>query len=325
MKRTILSIIAILFITGCFAAPTPAPIPSVVTEVTVVMGYIPHVQFTPWYVAEKKGYFAAEGIKVNYNWGFELDGVKLVGANQADFALLGGDQVIQARAQNIPVVYVANWYNAFPIAIFSLKEKNIRVPKDLVGKKVGLPGFYGATYSGWRALLYESGIKESDMQVQDVGFNQVAALTQGLVDAAAGYSNNEPIQLALAGKEINVIQVGEYSKLVGIGLVANEKTVAERPQVAQKLVRAFLRGLDDTIKNPSEALAISMQSLPEASGQNSKATDAVLNASIKLWQNSRLGYVDPAAWTLSAKFMKDAGLIKTDIDVTKAYTNSFVP
>lgn len=325
MKRTILSIIAILFITGCSAAPTPAPIPSAVTEVIVVMGFIPHVQFAPWYVAEKKGYFAAEGIKVNYNWGFELDGVKLVGANQADFALLGGDQVIQARAQNIPVVYVANWYNAFPIAIFSLKEKNIRVPKDLVGKKVGLPGFYGATYSGWRALLYESGIKESDMQVQDVGFNQVAALTQGLVDAAAGYSNNEPIQLALAGKEINVIQVGEYSKLVGIGLVANEKTVAERPQVAQKLVRAFLRGLDDTIKNPSEALAISMQSLPEASGQNSKATEAVLNASIKLWQNSRLGYADPAAWSSSVKFMKDAGLIKTDIDVTKAYTNSFVP
>ncbi len=317
---------ALVCIAACAVTPqASAPTPSSTTEVTVVMGFIPHVQYAPWYVAEKKGYFAAEGIKVNYNWGFELDGVKLVGANQADFALLGGDQVIQARAQSIPVVYVANWYNAFPIAIFSLKEKNIRVPKDLVGKKVGLPGFYGATYSGWRALLYESGIKESDVQTQDIGFNQIAAVTQGLVDAAAGYSNNEPVQLTLAGKEINVIQVGEYSKLVGIGLVTGEKTLAERPQVVQKVTRAFLRGVQDTINNPGEALAISMQNLPEAGGQNQKTTEAVLNASIKLWQNARVGYVDPAAWASSAKFMKDAGLIKTEIEVTRAYTNQFVP
>ncbi len=163
------------------------------------------------------------------------------------------------------------------------------------------------------------------MQTQDVGFNQIAALTQGLVDAAAGYSNNEPVQLILAGKEINVIQVSEYSKLVGIGLVTNEKTLAERPQLVQKITRAFLHGLQDTLTKPDEALAISLQNLPEASGQNQKTTETVLNASIKLWQNPRLGYVDPAAWSASAKFMKEAGLIKTDIDVTKAYSNQFVP
>ena len=305
------------------ATPTTAP-PNTVTQVSVVMGYIPHVQFAPWFVADKKGYFAAEGIQVNYNWGFELDGVKLVGANQADFALLGGDQVIQARAQNIPVVTVANWYNAFPIAIFSLKEKNIVTPKDLVGKKVGLPGFYGATYTGWRALLYEQGIKESDIQTQDIGFNQIAAVTQGTVDAAAGYSNNEPVQLVLAGKQINVIQVGEYSKLPGIGLVTNEKTIAERSQVVQKVVRAFLRGLADTNGNPQEALTISTQVVPEAGGQNQKTTEAVLNASVKLWQSARLGYSDPAAWTEAAKFMRDAGLIKNDVDASKAFTNNFV-
>jgi putative riboflavin transport system substrate-binding protein len=320
---TFLSLL-VVFVTACAPSATPAPAASAVTEVTVVMGFVPHVQFAPWYVAEKKGYFAAEGVKVNYNWGFELDGVKLVGANQADFALLGGDQVIQARTQGVPVVYVANWYTAFPIAVFSLKEKNILMPKDLVGKKVGLPGFYGATYTGWRALLYESRIKESDVQTQDVGFNQVAALTQGLVDAAAGYSNNEPVQLSLAGKEINVIQVSDYSKLVGIGLVTNEKTLAERPQLVQKITRAFLRGLQDTLGKPDEALAISLQNLPEASGQNLRSTETVLYASVKLWQSPKLGYSDPAAWAASAKFMKEAGLVKSDVDVSKAFTNQFI-
>ena len=107
-----------LWLAACATAPTPVPTkassvtptvapPAAPVEVTVIMGYIPHIQFAPWFVAERKGYFAAAGVKVNYTWGFEIDGLKLLGANQADFAMLGGDQVIQARAQNIPLVYVA--------------------------------------------------------------------------------------------------------------------------------------------------------------------------------------------------------------------------
>ncbi len=192
----VISILAGLGVACATPTPTAAPTPNTSpVEATVVMGYIPNVQFAPWFVAEQKGYFAAAGIRVKYNWGFEVDGIKLVGANQADFAMLGGDQIIQARAQNIPLVYVANYYNSFPITIFSLKEKNIRTPADLVGKRVGLPAFFGATYTGWRALLYSTGIKETDIQVRDIGFTQVAAVTQGVVDAAAGYSNNEPVQL----------------------------------------------------------------------------------------------------------------------------------
>ena len=313
-------------IAACATATTPAsPTSASLTQVSVVMGYIPHVQFAPWYLADKKGYFAAAGIKVNYNWGFELDGIKLVGANQAEFAMLGGDQVLQARGQNIPLVYVANYYNSFPISLISLKEKNITSPKDLVGKKVGLPGFYGATYTGWRAMLYASNIKESDIQTQDIGFTQVAALTQGLVDAVAGYSNNEPVQLRLVGKDINVLNVGDYSKLVGIGLVTNEKTLAEKPQVVQAVVTALTRAMQDTVKNPNDAMDATLANLPEAGGSNLKTTQAVLDATIPLWKSSRTGFVDPADWTASYKFMKDAGFIKNDFDLTTAYTNKFVP
>lgn len=289
------------------------------------MGYIPNVQFAPWYVVEKKGYFDEQGLKVKLNWSFEVDGIKLAGANQADFAMLGGNQVIQARAQDVPLVYVANYYNAFPISIFSLKDKNIKSPKDLVGKKIGLLAFFGATYTVWRALLYEAEIKEAEGRVQNIGFTQVAAVTQGTVDAAAGYANNEPVQLKLAGKEINVIQVGDYTKLVGSGLVTSEKMVAEKPQVVRALVTALVRGMKDAIAKPDNAMAIVVQNLPEAGGQNEKTTKAVLNATIELWSSPHLGYTGPANWAASAKFMRDAGFIKTEIDVTQAYTNKFVP
>ena len=295
------------------------------SEVTIVMGYIPNVQFAPFYVAQSKGYFAEAGIKPKFNWGFEMDGIKLVGANQANFAMLGGDQVIQAREKDIPLVYVANYYNGFPIVVVSLKEKKIEKAQDLAGKRIGLPAFWGATYTGWRALLYGANMKESDVKAQDVGFAQVAALTQGVVDAVAGYANNEPVQLRLQGKEINVMRVADYSRLVGIGLVTNEKMVAEQPQVVRGVVYALMRGIRYSIDNPNDALAITIQNIPEAGGTNFKTTEAVLNATIDLWKNPQLGYVDPAAWAASYKFMKDAGFIKTEFDITKAYTNKFLP
>jgi NitT/TauT family transport system substrate-binding protein len=333
--------LSVLLLAACSTTPTPEPpLPTVpaptiaptkvatvasgLPEISVVMGYVPNVQFAPWYVAESKGYFAEAGIKVKFNWGFEVDGIRLVGANQADFAMLGGDQVIQARDQVIPLVYVANYYNGFPIVVVSLKEKKIEKPQDLAGKKIGLPAFYGATYTGWRALLYEANLKESDVKVQDIGFAQVAAVTQGIVDAVAGYANNEPVQLRLQGKDINVIRVADYSRLVGIGLVTNEKTIAEKPQVVRGVVTALMRAVQYSIDNPDDALAITVQNIPEAGGTNLKTTDAVLKATIDLWKSPHLGYADPAAWAASYKFMKDAGFIKTEFDITKAYTNKFI-
>ncbi len=173
--------------------------------------------------------------------------------------------------------------------------------------------------------MYGAGIKESDIQTQDVGFAQVAAVTQGVVDAAAGYSNNEPVQLTLNGMGINTIQVSDYTRLVGMGLVTNEKTVADRAPLVEKMVRALNRGIADTLKNPDEALSISVNYVQEAGGSNLNMTKAVLAATQDLWQSPRIGWVDPADWAASEKFMKDAGFIKTDIDITKAYTNEFVP
>lgn len=319
------SAIALLSMSACApAAPLP-PTNAPLTEVSVVMGYLPNVQYAPFYVAEEKGYFAQEGIKVNYNWGFEFDGVKLVGANQADFAIVTGDQILQARSQDVPLVYIGNWFNAFPISVTSLADKNIKTPQDLIGKKVGLPGLFGASYTAWRALLYTQKINEQQVNVQNIGFTQVQALSQGTVDAAVTYSNNEPVQLELAGKRVNQINTWEYAKLVGNGVATNEATLKNRPQLAKGFVRALLRGVQDTINNPDEAMQITVKHLPEAGGENLATSRAILNASIPLWKNSRLGETRLADWQAMEQFMRDANFISTSVDVKQAFTNDLIP
>lgn len=317
--------LVVLLMVACAPSAVPTPTAAPVTPVTVVMGYIPNVQYAPFFVAEEKGYFAQEGIQLNYNWGFEFDGIKLVGANQADFAIVTGDQIVQARAQNVPIVYIGNWYNAFPISVVSLADKNIKTPQDLVGKKVGLPGLFGASYTAWRALLYASGLKEQDIAADNIGFTQAQALNQGTVDAAVVYANNEPVQLQLAGKKLNSINTWEYAKLVGNGIAANQATLKNRPQIARGFVRALLRGIQDTMDNPDEALQITLKRVPEAGGDNLATSKAVLLTSVPLWKNTRLGETRLADWQAMEKFMLDAGFINSPVDVNQAFTNEFLP
>lgn len=317
----------LLTLTAIACAPTapPATNTPALTDVTVVMGYVPNVQYAPFYVADQKGYFAAQGLRINYNWGFEFDGIKLVGANQSDFAIVTGDQIIQARAQNIPIVYVGNWYNAFPIEVVSLSAQNIRSPADLVGKKVGLPALFGASYTAWRALLYTSNLRETDVRVENIGFTQVQALERGTVDAAVVYANNEPVQLQLAGRSLNAIKTWEYAHLVGNGVAVNETALANHPQIVRAFVRALLHGVQDTLSDPASALAITVAQLPEAGGENLAKSDAILRASLPLWENTRLGETRLADWQAMADFMREAGFISTPVDVNRAFSNDYLP
>lgn len=330
MKQTIIILVAAVILVGCGAAAGQGKTDFTTTNVaapltvTVAMGYIPDVQFAPYLVAQSKGFFAAEGIKPTFNWGLEVDGVRLVGAKQIDFANVSGDQIIQARAQGIPIVYVANWFNSFPIEIISFKDKGILTPQDLVGRRVGLPCLCGASYTAWRALLAKENIDPARINVQNIGFTQVAALTNGVVDAAVVYANNEPVQLKLAGKQIDEIKVWEYAQLVGNGVAANEDTIKNRPDLIKRFVRALWKGIAYTINYPDEALKISIDAIPEAGGANLEKSRAVLQASIALWKSPQPGVSRLADWQAMEQFMRAADFIPQDVDVSQAFSNEFV-
>jgi len=302
----------------------------VVTELETIstrltMGYIPNIQFAPIYVALEKGYFREAGFDVILEYGDETDAVALVGAGEQKFAIASGEQVLLARAQGLPVTYVAAWYQDFPVGVVSFKDSGIETPESMAGAKIGIPGLYGASYIGFKALLNAGGLTENDVTLLPTGFNQVESMATNQVDASVVYIANEPVVLRSHGYDVNVISVADYLQLVANGLVTNETTIQENPEMVKAFIQAMLLGISDTVGNPDEAYEISIGYVENLAEADRAVQSEILAESIRLWQSDHLGYSDPAGWTNMQEVLLDMGLIKETLDLEKAFTNDLLP
>ncbi len=334
MMRTSYFVLLVLMVIGlpaCRATDGPmdpagagseaSAAPQELTRVRVPMGFVPDPQFAPVYVADEKGYFADEGLEIEFDYSFETDGIALVGANELPLAIVSGEQVILGRAQELPLVYVMEWFQRFPIAVVSRAEAGIESPEQLAGKTVGIPGFFGASYVGYVGLLSATGVEQEDVTTEEIGFTQIEALLEERVDAAVGYANNEPVQLAQQGVETNVIYVADYIDLVANGVVTNERTMTENPQLVRGFVHALLRGLQDTLADPDEAFEIS-KAYVEGLEDDRKG---VLDASLPLWEAETLGLTSADSWSLTHDILLQAEQLDAPVgDLEAAYDNQFV-
>lgn len=295
------------------------------TRIRLPMGYIPNIQYAPFYAAIEKGYFKDAGIEIEFDYSFETDGVKLVGVGELPFAVVSGEQVLLARAQDVPVTYVAAWYQQYPISVVSKADVNISKTEDLKGKIIGLPGLFGANYIGLRALLFSAGLTESDVTLEEIGFNQVELVVAGNQTIIVGYAANEPIQLKAQGIDVTELRVSDTVQLAANGILASEKVIAEDPELVKGFVGAFLKGLQYTIENPDDAYAMSAAYVPNFADQDQKVQKEILTTSIELWGADRLGYSDPQAWENMQNILLEMKLIPAEMDLSKAFTNEFVP
>jgi NitT/TauT family transport system substrate-binding protein len=324
-KRIVVLILLGVLFSACSRAPASGAGTNALVHVKLPVGYIANIQFAPLYVAIDKGYYKDAGIEIEFDYSLETDAVSLVGANNLQFGVVSGEQVLLARAQGLPVVYVMAWYQKYPVSVASKAAQNIQTPADLKGKKIGLPGRFGANYIGLDALLYSAGLSENDVTLDSIGFNQVAALSADREQAVSVYTTNEPIQLRSQGYQINELRVADYVQLASNGLITNEKTLAGNPDLVRRMVSAMLKGLADTIANPDEAYTISKKYVPNLASLDATTQKQVLSASIALWKANRLGYSDPQSWQNMQDTLLKMGLLKRPLDLSKAFTNEFIP
>src|SRR5919197_2311140 len=310
------TLIALVTAHRAHATAGPRAASTSLRTVTIGMGYIPSVQFAPFYVADQRGYYRQAGLKMAFDYASSPNLLQLVGAGRVGLAIADGTDAIAAVAQGVPIVYVMAEYQRFPVAIFSLARSHIRSVADLRGKTIGVPGRYGATYVGLLAALHAAGLRPSDVKIQTIGYTQVESVAAGKVDAAVGYSPNEPVLLARHGYKVNTIEVSAVANLVAPGVVAGRSLIAHDPALVRAFVQATLHGMADTIANPHRAftMALHVRGLTMLHGRDADAQYDVRLHTIAFWHSSAtrahgLGYADHMDCRASVRFLHTFGQV----------------
>lgn len=324
MSRARLALLLLLVGSTAAACGRTPSSPESLTTIRLPMGYLPNVQYAPFYVGVERGFFADEGLALDFDYAFETDGIALVGANELPFTLASAEQVLLARAQGLPVVYVLSWWNDFPVAVAAPADGDIHSPQDLRGKRIGIPILGGASYIGYRALLDANGIPEEAAALDVIGFTQVEALLAGRVDAAVVYANNEPIQLAARGLPVTLLRVADYVHLASNGLVTNETTLRENPDLVRRMVTATQKGIAAALADPEAAFQASLDFV-ELEPADQEVQRQVLAASMEFWSSPRPGFSDPEAWQNMEQVLLRMDLLASPVDTGQSYSNEFIP
>ena len=328
-----------LIVAACGSNSTPAPsgpgsspAPGVATKLNVGLGYIPSVQFAAFYRADQAGYYAAEGLTITFQNAIDADLVPKVGAGTLDLGLSDGTSVIPAVSQGVPIKYVSTVYAKFPSIVFAKASSGITDANGLVGKKLGIPGKYGSSWIMLQALLASKKHTTSDLTIVEYpDFGQGAAVTAGAVDAATGFDNNEPVQLALTGEKVTILRVDDVTPLPGPGIIVGTTTVTTKRAAVVAFVRATLRAMNEIAATPSVGLDAAIKAVPDLA-KNRPLQEAILGATIADWRPTGAavgspitGAVDTAAWDKTVAFMTSLGLVPKAVKTVDLVDTTVVP
>jgi putative riboflavin transport system substrate-binding protein len=303
---------------GASAVPSPssAANPSGVTptKLTVGLGYIPSVQFAQFYLADQAGYYAEAGLDVEFQNKIDPDLVPLVGAGAIDLGIGDGTSVMPAVSNGIPIHYIATIYGQFPNILFAKASSGITKAADLKGRKIGTPGRFGSGWIFLQALLRTGGLTLDDVEIVEYpDFTQRAAVEQGAVDAATGFSNNEPVVMERGGTKAVVLHIDDAIPLPGPGLIAGTKTIDAKHDAITAFVAATLRAMNEIKANPAVGLDAAIKAVPELAADR-EGQAAVLAATIDSWTGrlqgtQGLGAIDKDGWQASIGLMNDLKLL----------------
>jgi NitT/TauT family transport system substrate-binding protein len=295
---------------GCNASAAPKAL-------KVGLGYLPSVQFAPFYLAQQAGYYRDAGLEVTFENKIDPDLVTLVGQGALDIGVADGTSVIPAVSQDIPIRYVATIYGTYPSIVFAKASSGIKTAADLKGRKIGIPGKYGSSWIMLQALLKSAGLTPDDATVVEYpDFGQGVAVQQGAVDAATGFANNEPVQLELSGSPAVVLHVDDVVALPGPGLIAGTRALDTKVDAVEAFIAATLRAMTEIAATPSVGLDAAIAAVPEL-GKDRATQAAILDATIATWSapagGGPFGTIDVAGWEASIAYMTTLGLVPNPV------------
>jgi putative hydroxymethylpyrimidine transport system substrate-binding protein len=231
--------------------------PGASDEATLVLDFQPNAVHAGLYAALERGYFEDEGVAVEIREpSASTDAPKLLAAGRAEFAILDIHDLGLARERGIDVVGVAAIVQRPLAAVIARDRDAVRAPADLEGGRVGVTGL-PSDDAVLDSVLEAGGADPAAVERITIGFDSVAALSAGRLDAATAFWNAEGVALRRLGVPTREFRVDDYGAPPYPELVVatSAETVADEPELVADVVRGVARGQRAILTEPDEALA----------------------------------------------------------------------
>jgi NitT/TauT family transport system substrate-binding protein len=289
----------IMLALSAVAQAEPAPPTALVMQLDLP---VKNVQFAGLLVAEREGYYQAAGLSVEIRRMGKDSGAyeriaALVAASDNTVGSIESGLLLAGRAQGLPIVALGAMFQQTPLGLMSFRDRRIRAPADLAGKKVAV---HGDGHEALDAVLQRAGLNRSQLSVTEAGYGN-AALLDGTFDAKQGYLVDELIQLQVEGHDVVALPFGAhgYAAYSQVYFVS-EATLAKHRAALVKFIAASNRGWREAIADvPGTAQFVVKQHEPQL-GLDYQTRSLAAIVPILTVETPLMGVSTPETWLKNA-------------------------
>lgn len=253
-RRTLIRTLAAAALTAGAAAPAHAQARE---KVVLLLNWYVYSEHAPFFVGKEKGFYEAEGIDLEIQEGRGSGvSVQAVAAGSATFGYVDVPTMIRAATKGAPVKAVGVALQVSPMSVIGLAEKNIKTPKDIVGKTVAMtPG--DSMSQIWPLFMKKTGLQEGQYKVvSGDAQTKLNAVINGQADVLLGYLMDQNIKVQDATrKPVGVIRFADYGvNLISSGIVANKDTLTGKADLVKRFMRATTKAFEEAERAPEAAV-----------------------------------------------------------------------
>jgi putative hydroxymethylpyrimidine transport system substrate-binding protein len=317
MRRVVALLAAALLLTGAAGCGGDGAEPGAPEGASLVLDFLPNAVHAGIYAAQRQGFYEDAGVELTIRQpGDSTDAPKLLEAGRTDFAILDVHDLGIARERGLDLVGATAIVQRPLAAVIARRggAEPVTRPRDLEGRTVGVTGLPSDEAVVDSELSADGGDPALAKRVT-IGFNAVASLAAGKVDAATAFWNAEGVALQRRGVPVRIFKVDRYGAppYPELVLTASRATIERRPELVEAMVDATTRGYRLASEDPNEALDDLLAAVPSLDRAELAAQLHALGDDLRPAPFDRQVLREWAAWDLKH------GLLGRPLDISAAF------
>ncbi|MEU3271114.1 ABC transporter substrate-binding protein [Saccharomonospora sp. NPDC006951] len=287
-------------------------------------------------VSQEQGYFEQEGLDMNVILtDSATTQAQQIATGKVATGAVSPEPVVIGRqpGKNLDLTYYMSYYRDNIYGLQVPEDSDITSIADLRGKTVGAISLASASVTQAKIGLEKAGVPADSVTFIAIGTGaqQAAAVKDGHVDALALLDTSFQV-LRNQGIGLRPIEVPGTEDLTSGGLAARGSDLEKNPELFEKIGRAVAKGVVFTSANPEAAIRILYKAHPESKPTGMSDEEAIATG-VKVLE-SRLanlgaddepyGELQPAAMEASVAYLREAGLIDTEVPADDLFDNSLI-